>query len=74
MARRTDIMAVLWEQQRLSRIYKSAVAKFAKGKGSVLDELSRNIGTKDWRQFGEYIASNPGAKKLLKYCKTLTYL
>lgn len=42
---------------------KSAVAKFAKGKGSVLDELSKQIGTKDFRQFGEYIANNPAAKK-----------
>lgn len=42
---------------------KSAVSRMAKGKASVLDELSRNIGTKDWRQFGEYVANNPSAKK-----------
>lgn len=44
---------------------KSAVGRLAKGKGSVLDELSRNIGTKDWRQFGEYVAksNDPAIKK-----------
>lgn len=49
--------------KNLAGYTKSAVAKFAKGKGSVLDELSKNIGTKDWKQFGDYIASNPDAKK-----------
>lgn len=44
---------------------RSAVGKLATGKGSVLDELSRQIGTKDWRQFGEYVAnsSDPAIKK-----------
>ena len=42
---------------------KSAVARFAHGKGSVLDELSKHIGSKDWKQFADYVASNPEAKK-----------
>ena len=47
----------------LAAYTKSAVSRLAKGKGSVLDELSKNIGTKKWQQFGEYIANNPEAKK-----------
>lgn len=50
---------------------KSAVAKFAKGKGSVLDEVSRNIGNKDWRQFAEYIAANADDPKIKKAAQVL---
>ena len=42
--------------KNLAGYTKSAVAKFAKGKGSVLDELSKNIGNGDWRQMGKYIS------------------
>jgi len=49
----------------LAGYVKNTTAKLAKGKGSVLDELSRQIGTKDWRQFGEYVANSkdPAIKK-----------
>lgn len=49
----------------LAGYVKSATSKLAKGKGSVLDELSRQIGNKDWRQFGEYVTSSndPTIKK-----------
>lgn len=44
---------------------KTVISKSAKGKASVLDEISKRIGTKDWKQFGEFIAnsSDPNIKK-----------
>lgn len=44
--------------KNLAGYTKSAVSRLAKGNPSVLDELSRQIGTKDWKQFGKYIADS----------------
>lgn len=49
---------------------KTAISKSAKGKASVLDELSKQIGTKDWKQFGEFIA-NSADPKMKKYAQVL---
>lgn len=49
---------------------KTAISKSAKGKASVLDELSKQIGTKDWKQFGEYIA-NSTDPQMKKYAQVL---
>jgi len=51
--------------KNLAGYTKSAVAKFAKGKGSVLDEVSKVIGNKDWKYLAEYVAKSddPEIKK-----------